>query len=125
MSETPSINLEPRRVICALHGEPFRERWPEGYTQFVLVAIDRVLNQDGFAAYADGKVEAINALLDARPLCCRMSPEHRLEAYARCGVGRDGFCRVCRKTARVVSMPLGAMPHAVCFLCLEKLEVRR
>lgn len=123
--QQPTIQLEPRRVICKLHGEAFRANWPAGYTTFLLFALDKVLRQEGFAAYAGGKVEAINGLLDERPLCCRMSPEDRLEAYAKSGIGTRGFCRICRQPASVCSVRIGenALSHAVCFLCLEKLQI--
>lgn len=126
MDEQLGIVLEPHRVICALHGEPFRAAWPDGYIPFLLHATDAVLGQEGFAAYAEGKVENINQMLDQRPLCCRMSPDDRLEAYAKSKIARPGFCRVCRNTASVVTIPLGAggLPHSVCLLCLDKLEAR-
>lgn len=122
----PGITLEPRRVICARHGEPFRINWPAGYIPFMLHALERVLQQEGFSAYAGNQVENIDALLDQRPLCCRMSPDDRLEAYARSGIGTRGFCRVCRQPTNVCTIRIGenALPHAVCFLCLEQLQTR-
>lgn len=125
MSGEPAIQLEPRRVICRLHGEPFRPGWPAGYVPFVLFALEAVLKQEGFAAYAGGDVANINTLLDEKPLCCRMSPEARLEAYAKSGLGRRGFCRLCRTHADVVLMPVGgSLPHSVCFRCIDRLGVR-
>lgn len=126
MDAQPSIVLEPRRVICSLHGKPFRAAWPAGYVPFMLHALRNVLGQDGFVAYAGGKVENINAMLDERPLCCRMSPGDRLDAYAVSKIANRGFCRLCRSTANVVTIPLGheGLPHSVCLICLDKLDVR-
>lgn len=122
----PSIMLEPGRVICKLHGQPFRANWPEGYVKFLLFAMNAVLGQEGFVALAGGNVETINALLDDRPLCCRMSPEKRLEAYAQSGIGHPGYCRLCRQHRTVVDVPIGqfGLPHAVCFRCFDRLEVQ-
>ncbi len=129
MDDQPAIVHEPHRVICAKHGQPFRADWPAGYVPFMLLALQRVLDQEGFAAYAGGEVENINSLLDEKPLCCRMSQDHRLEAYATSGIFKPGFCRICRSPARVVTIPFGhddgVLPHAVCALCLEKLDFRR
>ena len=124
--DQPGITMEPHRVICKLHGEPFRANWPAGYVPFLLFALDKVMGQEEFVAYAGGEVAKVNALLDERPLCCRLSPDDRLEAWSKTGLGQRGFCRVCRQPANVVTIPIGAggLPHAVCFICMDKLEVR-
>lgn len=127
MSEKPSINLEIRRVVCAVHGEPFREQWPKGYIPFLLFAIDAVMAQEGFVAYAGREVEKIDAMLDVKPLCCRLSPEKRLQAFVQCELGKIGTCAFCRKVAK--GTPYHFMSESgpqrashVCFSCVANRE---
>ncbi len=118
------IELSPTRVICSRHGEVFRAHWPQGYAVFALQAFEHVVKQEGFAAYADGKIGAAQALLDERPLCCRLSPETLLQVYVACGVGRSSRCAHCREVAAGTpyrcSLPenrVEAFAH-LCFRCI-------
>jgi hypothetical protein len=121
----PTINMEFHRCFCAVHGEPFREQWPKGYVSFVLPAMQAVLEQEGFRAYAGGDVEKINELLDQRPVCCRLSPDRLCQAYVESGVGVQGKCVCCGNRGPGTPYSMATFPGGpaerhkhVCFLCV-------
>lgn len=123
MSDEPRVNLTFERALCPMHGEPFREGWPAGYVQWLLPALDAVMAQEGFKAYASGEVEKVNRLLDQKPLCCRLSAEKLLELYVACGVGKRSVCNGCSKLA--LGTPYGVMSPTgpsryrhLCFVCV-------
>jgi hypothetical protein len=107
MSDQPIIELEHRRVMCGLHGEPLRAQWPLGYAIFTLKAFETVCSAEGWAeemksAYQAGAQtdkEAVERLLDRRPLCCRMTADDLHSLYVETGIGRLATCQGCFATS--------------------------
>lgn len=86
------LTLQPERVICGRHGEPFKHRWPSGYWEFAVLALDCLNHQKAFAAMAVEAVEAKGSILTTvpaavahylggRPICCWLTKEELLEVY--------------------------------------------
>lgn len=69
--DEPGILIEFSTVLCPRHGEPFRPRWPLGYTAAALCLTHQALNRQDIQDACGGKVEAITAtLIEYGPLCC-------------------------------------------------------
>ena len=98
---TPTIELSVQRVTCPRHGEPFRARWPKGWPRFTLAVIRALLEEPTFAETLGGDIAAVNAALDVRPACERVSPDVLRAAYRDCGIGTRARCVVCRRRDRV------------------------
>jgi hypothetical protein len=134
-----AIAMTMDRVICMVHWEPFRARWPTGYPIFMVDAFSRVLGPESAPElqeklWADARAAlrveelpedpklAIEAALDRTPLCCRLPDETLLDVYAKCGVGVPGRCAGCGRRS-VLGAPFSTvhqkMPH-VCFRCVVK-----
>lgn len=79
----PRINLEPERVICAKHGEPFRLTWPAGYPVFVVEGIQALVAMKTFSDECGGDVGTANRLLDLQPLCCRLGRNGLLTTFTK------------------------------------------
>lgn len=126
-------------MFCAIHGEPFREEWPRGGMLFQLKAIEALFAMDALweeiRAHTGrdpgpSSKEEIEAALDRKPVCCRLSGDTLLETYrwqhAQGGIGRKGFCSGCGAFGLGASYrfvhsggAIKTLPH-VCFACVAK-----
>ena len=97
--EPPALELTPARVLCSRHGEPFRARWPRGYALFVLWGFEKLLALPDVAQASGGEIARVPALLDQKPLCCRLPAEDLLALYhavqAARGPWAEGRCERC------------------------------
>jgi len=136
-SDKPEIHLSFDRVLCPVHGEPLRAQWPNGYATLLVKLFERVAMREPFAdeqaAYrrerTDGErltdAEVIEALLDRKPLCCRVSAEEMLKAYEEAHKGgkfaRKRVCSVCggRRLGTPYRTQQGDFAH-ICFTCVCK-----
>lgn len=142
---TARLDLQPTRLICARHGEPFRDTWPTGYPTYATIIFDAINHLPEFAAvvgqcvtagHAVGIPQAVGKLLDEAPACCRLPRETLLEVYeqvqknagpwwvAACSLcGRRGlggpYRRVCPHPAAAGGQAprTGSWPH-VCLRCV-------
>lgn len=96
-----TVLLEHRRVMCSLHGEFFRKRWPTGFPIFCVRVFQEVMALDETAKATEaGGLEwpaSIHAVLDAKPACCRVTKETLRKLYLECKVGLPGRCSICRR----------------------------
>ena len=76
------ITIDPHVHWCARHLEPFRERWPQGYTRASLVLVELAIRRpDVVAACTLGDDEEASAemldrvLREFGPLCCLLGDE--------------------------------------------------
>jgi hypothetical protein len=110
----PPIELEVGRVMCPVHGEPFRRRWPSGYPGFVLYAFEALVARPDFQEATGGDQAKIGPLLDRVPMCCRLPKEVLYAVYRRVQeqfhVWHLGRCRVCDRRDAVggpIKVPRG------------------
>lgn len=93
----PTIDLTPKRVICSLHGEPFRRGWPKGYGIFSIKLFDAFCKSTDpeIIRQLGGDKSGIETLLDERPLCCRSLKSELVPIYIESGVGDLAYCVMC------------------------------
>lgn len=120
---TEPIELSIEHVFCPRHGEPFRGHWPRGYTTASMALLSDLLNNPTFETLTDGPIEAINDLLEQRPICERVSQTSLMAAYISSGIGRERRCELCgeRELGAAYSMnrPGGVLSYRhVCFRCV-------
>jgi hypothetical protein len=136
MTDTPQnpINLDLPRVVCPKHGEPFRTRWPKGYTIFALEGMRRLLARDDFhdewkkvqdTNPALTRNECIERVLNGFPMCCRLGNKELMELYVDSEVGTVNRCINCKKmtlgTPYIILHPITKeriKQSHVCFSCL-------
>jgi hypothetical protein len=93
--ERPQVNLEMDRVVCGIHGEPFRAKWPEGYPTFAVEVFHAVAQTGVFSDVGEFK---INRMLKTKPLCCRLKeidPAKLVELYTRTSMAVTAVCSRC------------------------------
>lgn len=90
------VELTHQRVMCELHGEPFRARWPKGYPIFAITLMKIIIDQPRATGEEPRSPNTIGAELDAQPACCRVTPAELERAYEQSGVGVLRRCRCCR-----------------------------
>ncbi len=127
--------LDPfKHWLCTLHGEPFRERWPKGMAQLVIMTIE-LLQDPELWATADEIVaarpdlpkpfEGLREALEDVPACCRVSKPRMMQAYLRAEIGRLRRCKPCGHTrqgtplrnADPKTLEVTTVRH-VCFHCV-------
>jgi hypothetical protein len=91
----PEIQLTFERCVCSLHGEPFRETWPEGYPKFMMALVGELMTNESFHEATRGDVKNWNSVLDRKPACHWIGPAGMLAAYMTSGVGVEGSCDIC------------------------------
>jgi len=118
------IELSHDRVACARHNEPFRDDWPNGYGVFATELATEVLNDEEFIEAVDGEVEQIEAALDEKPLCERVSKTTLIYIYTKTEIGSLDRCAMCREvrlgtpyTMRISPSDTRRVPH-LCFTCI-------
>jgi len=124
--------LTRERTLCPIHGEPFREKWPAGWPIFSVRAFQELTGIDGIweearrrAGLAEGTdvpPKAMELVLDARPACCRFSPQRLLALYEEAKIGVVRRCKMCGVKRlgtpyKATNAPIGGWSH-VCFLCV-------
>lgn len=95
------IDTPPASVLCQIHGEPFRTRWPKGYGVFAMHGLRTVL-EHGLQFECEHDAGRIEAALRRKPICCRLlelGEKYLIEAYVECGVGEIGLCGNCLTAA--------------------------
>lgn len=138
MQDKQYINAEPQNVICALHGQFFRKKWPSGYPIFAVRSAELVLGDIQFARewealkeeqQLESNEEAISACLALKPLCCRL-PKASLEQIlfeiqrAHKDLWSKKICYVCGNVGlgtdleqqNPISLEIEKIPH-VCLRC--------
>lgn len=117
--QRPEIVLDHTRIMCPIHGEPFRERWPEGYLKFGLTLFQAHMEDPEVQTVSGGDIEKAAKMLDGRPLCCRFDVETVVAAYMASGVGRSGVCQGCRKVAMGTRFLTSSKSYShLCFRCV-------
>jgi hypothetical protein len=117
------IDLPFERVLCPVHGEPFRPQWPSGYLLFALKAFEQVIAQEDFAAETGSDKAQIGPALARKPLCCRLNAMALLELYRTVQedtrLWRYRTCEVCRQNG--LGSPFRTLQRDfghVCFGCI-------
>ena len=118
--DAPEVNMTHERMFCARHGEPFRAQYPKGFATGILPAFQRYVE-----TRYDGDIADMDAHLDEKPLCCRLSTPDLLQMYVDADIGRKKRCKICGRrevlgTAYQVMQPdrtIAKIPH-VCFSCV-------
>jgi hypothetical protein len=86
------VNLELDCVVCRVHAEPFRAKWPEGYPTFAVKAFQIVAETGVFANMSEFKIAR---MLKTTPLCCRMDKAKLLELYLELPMAVTANCSRC------------------------------
>lgn len=76
------IDLTMDRALCLVHGELFRAKWPSGYPLFMVEGFKRWAQREDVIEESGGEIAGLLRLLDARPMCCRLTPTEMLALYA-------------------------------------------
>lgn len=121
------VVLDHRRVLCAVHGEPFRAEYPRGYAVFMVeafrayAALDGTLEEarrlSGTPDGADVPVKAMELALDIKPACCRLPRAALVAVYERCGLGVTKRCKACGRKAK--GTPISAVNATYSHLCFS------
>lgn len=73
------VDLTLARTVCQVHGSPFRAGWPSGWPLFSFEGFRRWTAKPDTVAELGGDLKRAGALLDAKPLCCRLSQAELLD----------------------------------------------
>jgi len=124
----PGIMLDFNRVLCSVHGMPFKPAWPKGYAIFMVRAFQEVTAIPGVWEEARGyagltgdvevPVKALERVLDFKPACCRLSRPQIVALYEESKVGALARCGVCHRKA--LGTPIEATNVSykhLCFTC--------
>jgi hypothetical protein len=127
------LSLPTGRVMCPVHGEPLRARWPAGYPAFVAAGLESLKLCDTWLNNIDGDAASIMAALDTRPICCTVAahdPDLLLAMYEAAGKsytttgGLWGVrrCSVCHKRRQGCSPAVAGVPAGawVCLHCVAQ-----
>jgi hypothetical protein len=119
------IQLTFNRVACAVHLEPLRAKWPEGYAKFCVDALGLVMADDLFCASVRGEIDCVNDALDEVPLCCRLSAEQLLELMGQCAPLHTARCCNCDAMISCFTMLRKVYPKKIkrsniCLSCFYK-----
>jgi hypothetical protein len=128
---TPMVELPVEAVVCPVHGEPFRAKWPSGYP----IAVVRLFTaatatSEELQEAAGGDAHRLNAVIaEFGPLCRLVTAKQRFDIYSDAArtrgteFGQHGVCAACRKwglgspfTARQPGG--GTLTRHVCFRCV-------
>ena len=123
------IMLTHRRVMCSVHSKPFQAQWPKGAAIFTVEAFRAVTAVPGIWDEArrlagvgpDEKMSprALEAVLDARPACCRLTPTTLVAVYEASKIGKSGHCEACGRKAIGGPVSASNINYAhVCFACV-------
>lgn len=126
------IVMTRERALCPVHGEVFRDEWPRGFPIFTLMAFQVVVAVDGLweearrrAGITDpsAKVDqkALEAVFDARPICCRLPAPELARLLAEARKGKRAWCKVCgqkRAGEAIQTSNMGRIPH-ICYQCVS------
>lgn len=101
------IMLTQARMCCSLHGEPFRAQYPKGVPIFMVHSFQMVTAIPGIweearriaGAAPDTELhpKTMEAVLDVKPICCRLTRKQLFDCYIESKVGTMGRCRVCHR----------------------------
>jgi len=75
------LNLTFNRLLCARHGETFKYKWPLGYPSWMLFSFQKYEGDGNLieickdAKNIEERNRAIEAHLDEKPVCCRLTAE--------------------------------------------------
>jgi len=124
----PQTAFSPEQTLCTIHGEPLRERWPQGYSHLVTTLGAIVLADPAFMAEIGGNFSNVKKALSVRPLCCRAPKSKLLEVYEEARIGTMHHCVACGclrlGTVYHLAGPPGeveTLPH-LCFACVVYTE---
>ena len=99
--DIPVLDLKPTQVICSLHGEPLRAKWPHGYAAFCIIGFRKVLDVPEVLKASGGEISKVPAMLEVTPICCRLGSTGLLEVYrevqATGGPWVMAYCEFCHK----------------------------
>lgn len=139
------VSITPTQAYCGRHGEVFRAEWPKGaiftqvkmFERLIGVKASKELSEQLWAEAARllGRTdtseplplrEGLEALLNKKPMCCRLGDKVMRKLYDGAGIGTVGRCQVCkRKNRKCVPIQArsapGVEPHTmerVCFDCV-------
>lgn len=126
-----AIILTNERATCGVHRLPFRERWPAGMAVFCVEAFRAVSALPGIweearelanlPAGAELTPKMLEAVLDKRPVCCRVTPQTLAELYGATTIGQVKICTYCGRFAKgtpIETVQQGRLDH-VCFVCMS------
>lgn len=132
----PMIVMSFSRVFCALHGEPFRPTWPKGaiimqlrlFEQTFGVKASKDMHDKLFAEARklcklddDAKIdiEHMHAVMDKKPLCCRVTPGQLEKLYEESGVGTRAKCVHCHRKRLGTPYTTSNLPEPLSHLCFN------
>lgn len=126
-----TIILTNERATCGVHRLPFREQWPAGLAVFCVEAFRAVTAVPGIweearelaqlPADATLGPKLLEAVLDKRPVCCRVSPQALVDLYVATKIGQVKICTYCGRFAKgtpIETVQQGRLDH-VCFVCMS------
>jgi len=124
------VFISSKRMYCALHGEPFRERYPMGVPIFTVKAFQIVSGLDSFTkrvSELSGKPigeldpKLMAKALDEKPLCCWLSPDQLVGVYRECDIGVLAICNACgaRRFGTRYITRAQTFKH-LCFQCVSR-----
>lgn len=116
------IDLKQKHVFCAVHGEPFRDKWPTGYFIAMNVLLAWTLESPDFQQASNYSVANIVSTLEVtKPMCCWVPNDKLLELYQEpnLGIARKSFCSKCGMVRLGTRAKLSGehYPH-LCFECV-------
>lgn len=121
--EVVPVDLTYDRVLCAQHGEPLRQSWPDGFLALAETLFESLTGTDGFDLIG-GNTRLIHESLDRSPICERIDKLTLLRAYQAAGFGIIDTCSLCGDSAmgtsyltQVSPTTTNRYPH-LCFRCV-------
>jgi hypothetical protein len=117
----PQIQLPVKRVMCQMHGEPFRSQWPLGYAVFMTKVTFKALESEKLQRVTRGRVEQIDRALEIRPACMWVPVDTIMEAYRESGIGTIARCNVCGERVLGTSFKTQRADYShICFGCIAE-----
>lgn len=133
------IELNHDRAFCPIHGEPYRADYPRGYPMAMVLLARAVLADkntcDSVMAALEGKEvpgddaenkvrfeAAVQAALDVRPACCRISDAALRDVYKET-LHRRARCAMCHRLKRL-GAPFKTTTQELSHVCVDCVMTR-
>lgn len=93
--EQTQVELSFNRVVCARHGEPFRDTWPSFFPAFAMALFEELAKLPIFEEVIGKRSQLVAEALDHSPICERVDGYTLLGAYIKSGLGHPDTCGGC------------------------------